>query len=154
AALRARLLDVGFDRRATPGATDCFVHPGAMFPTVILDAAKLTRVFVKVESVIDFLSAWHIADDPGTAADDIEGEPLSPRRRARVFCGESKPAPAELWVVERHGYRGVIVPKPDPDRGQLMLRHGEAFRRRRRDFDDDAQGFDHADRLIDSAIAD
>src|ERR1051326_6562794 len=42
-ALRARLLDVGFDRRATPGATDCFIHPGAMFPTIILDR-KSTRL--------------------------------------------------------------------------------------------------------------
>ncbi len=154
-ALRARLLDVGFDRRATPGATDCFIHPGAMFPTIILDAAKTTRVGIKVESVIDFLSAWHIADDPTTAADDIEGEPLAPMRRARAFCGDDKAGGgAELWVIERHGYRGYATPKPDTDRAMLMLRHSEALRRRTRDFADDAQGFDHLDKLVDNAIAD
>jgi hypothetical protein len=153
-ALRARILDVGFDRRATPGATDCFVHNGAMFPSIILDAAQVTRVFVKVDSVIDFLSVWHIADDPAVTADDIEGDPLSPMRRARAFPGDGAKGPAELWIVERHGYRGLTIPKPDPDRGLLTLRHSEAFRRRRRDYDDDAQGFDHLDRLVDAAIAD
>src|SRR5436190_1562903 len=92
-ALRARLLETGFERRATPGATDCFIHPGAMFPAVILDAAPLTRAFIKVDSVIDFLSAWQIADDPATQADDIEGEPLAPMRRARAFAGADVPPP-------------------------------------------------------------
>jgi hypothetical protein len=155
-ALRARLLEVGFERRATPGATDCFIHPGAMFPAVILDPAPITRVFIKVESVIDFLSAWHIADDPATKADDTEGEPLAAMRRARAFCGGGGDAksPAELWVVERHGYRGFMVPKPDTGRGMLTLKHSEAFRRRARDFEDDTQGFEHTNRLVDAAIAD
>lgn len=148
--LRARLLDVGFERRATPGAPECFIHPGAIFPAVVLNASPVTRIDIKVESVIDFLSVWHIADDPATAADDIQGEPLSPMRCARAFCGDH----AELWVVERHGYRGFVVPKPDPERAMLMLRHAEAFRRRTRDFDDDARGFEHLNRLVDAAIAD
>jgi hypothetical protein len=152
--LRARLLEVGFERRATPGATDCFIHPGAMFPAVILDPAPVTRVFVKVDSVIDFLSAWHIADDPATAADDIEGEPLAPMRRARAFCGSDPNAAAELWAIERHGYKGFVVPKPDPDRAMLILKHAESFRRRARDYDDDAQGFELLNRLVDAAIAD
>jgi len=62
AGLRARLLDVGFDRRATPGAPDCFVHPGAMFPTIILDTSPVARVFVKAESVVKDKDGreWHV----------------------------------------------------------------------------------------------
>jgi len=155
-ALRARLLSVGFDRRAVPGATDCFVHDKGMFPRIILDSGKTTKVWIKVESVIDFLAAWRIADDPTTGADNIAGEPLAPMRQARAFQGEPAPGadPAELWVIERHGYRGFTVPKPDADRAMLILKHSEALRRRNRDFPDDAQAFDHADAIVDAAIAD
>ncbi|MFN0133286.1 MAG: hypothetical protein ACKVW3_12270 [Phycisphaerales bacterium] len=149
-ALRSRLLDVGFDRRAMPGAPECFVHEGGLFPRIVLEDGNDTRIFVKVDSVIDFLAAWNIADTPGTNDDDVEGDPLSPMRQARAFRGER----AEVWVVERHGYRGFVAPKPDADRGLLMIRHAEAFRRRARDFDTEAAGFDHLDRLVDAAIAD
>src|SRR2546421_690804 len=85
--------------------------------------------------------------EPATQADDIEGEPLAPMRRARAFAGADAPATvpptsalgsqcsSELWVIERHGYRGWTIPKPDPDRALLGFRHAEAFRRRTRDFD-------------------
>jgi len=149
-ALRARLLDVGFERRAMPGAPDCFVHQGGLFPRIVLEDRAATRLFVKVDSVIDFLSAWHIADDPRTATDNVEGDPASAMRQARAFMGDG----AEVWVVERHGYRGFVAPKPDAERGMLMLRHLEAFRRRARDFDSDSAGLDHVDRLVDAAIAD
>ena len=154
--LRARLLDVGFDRRPTPGAPDCFIHPGAMFPTIVLDPAKVTRVGIKVESVIASLPPGHLADAPAPPADDIEGEPLAPMRRARAFCGEaaSGGGGAELWVIERHGYRGFAIPKPDTVRAMLTLKHAEAFRRRTRDFPEDVQAFDLLDKLVDAAIAD
>jgi hypothetical protein len=150
-ALRARLLEVGFDRRATPGATDCFVHNGGMFPTIVLDAAPVTRIFVKVESVVDFLCAWHIAEDPTGEIGRIEGEPLAAMRRSCAFRGGGG---TELWVIERHGYRGFAVPKADHDQDQLVLRHAEALRRRRRDFPEDEQAFDHTERIVDAAIAD
>src|SRR5204863_7524314 len=103
--------------------------------------------------------------DPATQADDIDGEPLAPMRRARAFAGADTPPTvpptsalgsrcSELWIVERHGYRGWTIPKADPDRALLGLRHAEGFRRRTRDFDDDARGFEHLNRLVDAAIAD
>lgn len=148
AELRSRLIDAGFERKPVPGAPDCFVHEGAMFPTIVLDSDSTTRVFVKVDSVVDFLAAWHITDEH-----PIEGEPLAQMRRAMAFEG----APgddAELWVIERHGYRGFAVPRLDDDTAVLILRHHEAFRRRTRDWDDDVLGFDHTMHLIDAAIAD
>jgi hypothetical protein len=143
--LKARLQKTGFVRTPVPGAPDRFVHPGAIFPTIVLESAHEMRISIKVDSVVDFLAAWHITDEHV-----IEGEPLSQMRRAPAFRADD----AELWVVERHGYRGFAIPKPDPDHPLLVLRHLEAFRRRTRDWDDDELGFDHADHLIDAAIAD
>lgn len=143
--LRQRLLDVGFTRKPVPGEPDSFIHEGAMFPTIVLDAAQDTCVGVKVESVVDFLAAWHITDEH-----QIEGDPLAAMRKARVWEGEK----AELWVVERHGYRGFAVPRIEADLAVLVLRHQEAFRRRTRDWDDDELGFDHLNYLVDAAVSD
>jgi hypothetical protein len=143
--LRGRLQEVGFDRRAVPGAPDCFIHDGGMFPQIVLDTAPETRVAIKVESVVDFLAAWHITDER-----PIEGEPFAPLRRAAAFRADDD----ELWVIERHGYRGFAVQRPDPDHPLLALRHLEAFRRRTRDWTDDALGFDHTDHLVEAAVRD
>jgi hypothetical protein len=61
---------------------------------------------------------------------------------------------AEMWVIERHGYRGHAIAPADPMHTIKVMKHHEAFRRRRRDFTDDAQGFEHLHSLIDAAIAD
>lgn len=143
--LRAKLLAVGFTRKPVPGAPDHFAHEGAIFPDVVLVPGAVTRVAIKVESVVDFLATWHITDDQ-----PIEGEPLSPMRRACAFRADD----AELWVVERRGYRGVVVPRTDPDLALHALRHSEAFRRRTREWDSDELGFDHTASLIDAAVAD
>src|SRR5690606_32500142 len=69
-----RLTETGFQRTPTPGAPDCYTHHGAMFPRVLIGTGQVTRVFIKVDAVADFLAAWHIADDPTISEDDIEGE--------------------------------------------------------------------------------
>ena len=143
--LRARLQKVGFTRKPVPGEPDCFVHEGAIFPTVVLDPSADTCVGIKVDSVVDFLAACHITDEH-----EIFGDPLAAMRKARVFEGDK----AELWVIERHGYRGFAVPRIDPDLAVLILRHQEAFRRRTRDWDDDELGFDHVHYLVDAAVKD
>lgn len=148
--IKKKLLDVGFTRKPVPGAPDSYVHEGAMFPQVILFAGKITRVGIKVDSVIDFLSAWHIADDPTLTEDNIEGDPWAPIRRARAFTGDN----AQLWCVERHGYRGFATVEVPPARVVQTMRHLEAFRRRARDWADDELGLDHTESLVDAAIAD
>lgn len=145
ASLRTRLAEVGFTRRPIPGAPEAYIHDGAMFPLIVLDAAPETCVAIKVDSVVDFLAAWHITDEH-----PVEGEPLAAMRRAPVFKSDD----AELWVVERHGYRGFAVPKADPDQAMLVLRHLEAFRRRTRNWDDDEVGFDHVETLVNAAVID
>jgi hypothetical protein len=59
----------------------------------------------------------------------------------------------ELCIVERHGHRGFAVPSMESDKAQAILRHAEIFRRRRRSFADEADGFAHANELVDAAIA-
>ncbi len=147
--LRQKLMDVGFTRKPVPGEPDCFIHEGAIFPTFVLDPSPDPCVGIKVDSVVDFLSAWHITDEHV-----IDGDPLAAMRKARVWEGDGSRGGAELWVIERHGYRGFAVPRIDPDFAVQVLRHQEAFRRRTRDWDDDEMGFDHLHFLVDAAVKD
>lgn len=143
AAIREELAQAGFTRRPTSGASERYVQEGGIFPAVVLEADGPMRVFVKVESVADFLSAWQ-------KSSKIEGAPLAAIRRACV----AHSAHTELWVIERHGDPGI---DPAPRiAAQLLqvLEHAEAFRRRRRSFQSDEVGFAHAGRLIDAAVAD
>jgi len=160
--LRNRLLDVGFTHHSVSGAPNCFTHLGAMFPEIVLVEGPAavpsqaptpapTRIAIKVDSVVDFITANRIPDDF-----PIEGEPHAQMRRALAFrtpqAGEL--GAAELWVVERHGYRGFDIPRTDPAKVICMLRHAEALRRRQRDFPDDQLGYKHVMRLVDAAVKD
>jgi hypothetical protein len=128
-----------------PGAGDHWIHEGAMFPPVLLGSGSLTRVAIKVDSVADFLTAWKVP-----LGQRIEGLPHSQVRRACAFQAKN----AELWATERHGYRGFDIPKVDPIRCLRAVEHLESFRRRKRDFENDADAFSHAGQLVDAAIAD
>lgn len=116
-----------------------------MFPTVCLGTVKAMRVTIKVDSVADFLAVWRTPEE-----NLVEGDPLSQYRRAQVFVAPG----AELWVAERHGYRGFAIQATDAVTGVRMLRHAEAFRRRQRQYPTDLEGFRHAAELADAAIAD
>lgn len=142
AEMRARLLEVGFSHRPQPGASECFVHEGAMFPTVVLGGGTM-RLGIKVDFVADFLAVWQM-DVP------VIGEPLSQLRLARVFTGRE----AEMWVVERHGYRGFEPPAPDAELSVKSVKHFEALRKWRRDAGSDEQGFANLNGVLDAAIDD
>lgn len=145
AVIEARLAEVGFSRRPQPGAEDCFVHEGAIFPTILLsDTDPGLHIGLKVDSVSDFLSA-HNSDVA------IEGEPHSQFRRACAFTSASG---AKLWAIERHGYRGFVVAGANPAKEQAAQRHLESLRKRRRDFTNDDDGFVHLNALVDAAISD
>ncbi len=154
-ALLGRLQAAGFSHVPHPGADDHWVHHGAMFPPVVLatesdePVSPASRLGVKVESVSDFLAAWKV---PLTSRVEgrIEGLPHSQFRRACAFSGKD----AQVWAIERHGYRAFNIPKVDPGTCLKSVEHLEAFRRRKRDFELDADGFRHASDLIDAAIND
>jgi hypothetical protein len=142
--LREMLRNAGFIGRFAAGAGECFVHEEGMFPVIIPTHDGTARVAVKVESVADFLAVAQLEEV------SVEGEPLAVMRRARV----SSENDVEVWVVERHGHRGFNVASIAAEKAQLVLKHAEIFRRRRRSFVDEAEGFPHANMLVDAAIAD
>lgn len=142
-ASRESLRNAGFIGRFMAGAGECFVHEEGIFPPIIPGRDGVTRVAIKVESVADFMVAEGMTVE-------IEGSPLAALRRAMV----SNENDVEVWVVERHGDRAFKVTPDAPESAALVLKHAEAFRLRARSFSDDAEGFAHANRLVDAAVAD
>ncbi len=153
-----QLISVGFIEREADSHERCFVQENGVFPRVLLhDATNRSvrlRVAIRPESIVDFLMALdaavfdQLANLP--AGHDVIGECGGQMRQALIF----QTAEAELWAVERHGHRGFLSPSPDLQRHQLARRHGEAFRLRRRRFDDEADGFAHTTALVEAAVRD
>ncbi len=141
--LEARLTSLGFEPRN--GGPSTWEHPGGVLPPIMLNDAGVRRVAVRVESVADFM-VRHRLD----LATRIEGLPLGRLRKARV-AAESD---VELWAVERHGERRWEPRKPSADEIRAVLWHQECFRRRKREFPSDEEGFQHAAELIRSAVDD
>ena len=73
---------------------------------------------IKVESVADFLGVHHIRD-----ATPI-GSPLGRLRKARIAAEGD----AELWIVERHGFRGWEPPPVSPAEAAAVETHRASFR--------------------------
>jgi hypothetical protein len=101
------------------------------------------EIALKVDSVADFAAA-HLSQN------DIEGPPLSLYRWLVVTETDH----ARLAVVERHGNDGLSIPLFDANKVIARVANLEGFRARRREFGDDAAGFQHASELIDNAFAD
>jgi hypothetical protein len=118
-------------------------HSGGMFPSIRLNGIRF-EVGIKVESVADFLAANALQETP------IYGAPRSRFRTARI----ASDGDTALWVVERHGYRGFTPNDPTADEVAAILHHEDAFRCRRRRFDDESAGFDDAMQLAAAATAD
>jgi hypothetical protein len=145
-ALKSRLAASGFVSRPIDGAEQCFFQQNGIFPSVVLSDRKGAGVFLKVESVVDFLVRWRIIPQS-----DIDGQPLAPMRKKRVYTDTN----ADLWVIERHGYQGFAVQEIAPDEVVHVLKHQEAFRRRwRYGLNSESKGLDWARALIEAAIAD
>ncbi|HMN42472.1 MAG TPA: hypothetical protein PKE29_16650 [Phycisphaerales bacterium] len=144
--IRDRLLEVGYTPESLPApkGSECLVNELGVFPRIVLVEGKTTRVGIKVEFVADFLTAHQIT---GTT---IEGDPLGQLRIAKVCSGKN----CELLAIGRHGYLGYLPPVFDPAITIKAQVHSENIRRRKRDFDDDADGFREANRVVDAAIAD
>jgi hypothetical protein len=118
-------------------------HAGGMFPVIRVGDFNATRLAIKTESVADFLFKHRVCAE-------IEGQPLSKLRMARVGAADSH----ELWVVQRHGSVGFRTSDVSSALIVLALRHSEALLRRKRDFDNDRDGFDHARELVRAAVSD
>jgi hypothetical protein len=121
----------------------CYLHPGAIFPRVVLDARASLRVTLKVDAVAAFLQAQRM---PAV----IEGAVLNPVRQAKV----EDTGDTQLWVMERRGWVGFDVEDIAESRRMAAQRHLDAFRTRQRCFDNLHDGFALAERLVDAAIND
>ncbi len=118
-------------------------HVGGMFPAIRVGDFDAARLAIKAESVADFLFKHRVCAE-------IDGQPFSQLRMARVDAAGSH----ELWVVERHGSVAYRTSDVSPAMIVSALHHGEALTRRKRDFDHDQDGFDHACELVRAAATD
>jgi hypothetical protein len=142
--LESRVLDAGFTMKREDGGR-LYEHDGGLFPQVVLSATEHVQLGIKVDSVSDFLAAWSITNDYA-----IEGEPFAAMRRVPVACEPH----ATMWAVERHGCRTLCAEPTDAPRCLNAMKHFEALRRRKREWDTDVQAWARLDLLVDAAIAD
>lgn len=136
---RGQLADLGFERLEVPAPLGDIVyhHPGALFPNVVLregtgaKAGDVVAAAIRVEDVGEFLMVHHV-----TAP--VEGTPLSPYRRARVWRKDG----LELLAVERRGHLGLVPVEMPRDYPQRYLGAFERWLTRSRQFDDPREGMD------------
>ncbi len=140
----AKLESLGFEPQHEAGATRWHDEQG-LFPDVMTHASPVVRCAVRVESVADCLFA-HRLDDRTC----IDGPPLAGLRKSLV----AREKTSELWVVERHATAGWDAAAGESLDVSAIAAHGEAFRLRRRDFENPLAGFDHAAGLIAAAARD
>jgi hypothetical protein len=132
---------VGYELFHERAVEQLWVNKLGMFPRIGLKSSgNVTEIHIKVTSVADFADVWRIQEP-------IEGEPLSPYRRVRA----SHENGTELWATERWGWTGLEVLKSRNEHAIAAARTLESFLTRKRDFDDDAQGYAHASKLIDAS---
>lgn len=132
-ALIRELTEAGFDDDESPDGL-VFRHPGGLFPAVRCYPRHTRRIVLKVDSVSDFMYAQRVFD-----RDSMDGTPVAQLRRGRVAVEGT----SELWVVERHG-TNALTPLTISDSIRLMtLEWQEAFKFRRRYFENSADGFEH-----------
>src|SRR5262249_38949538 len=130
--IRQKLRDIGYvnyhDR--TCRYPRVFAQPQGMFPRVALHDEPFTAVHLKVTSVSEFVQVWQLRQPIG-------GGEGSPYRRVQAFTDNN----VELWVAERWGWTGYDVPPDDLSRAAAVTQTLNDFRKRRREFDNDADGF-------------
>jgi hypothetical protein len=141
-AARGQLADLGFEPEEVPAEPGYIVysHPGALFPSILLGAetgaapGTVVGAAINVEDVGEFFMTH-----PTHVAVPIEGTPLSPYRRARVWQAPGWGS-REFLVVERRGHRGFVPIQMPPDYPQRYLDAYERWATRPRHFDDVREG--------------
>ena len=136
-----RLADAGYTRQSLDPSLEgrTYAHGGGIFPAVVI--ADQSRLAIKVESVADFAAANGLPPS--------DGEPLDVYRECEIGHGDrhhdhhhGHHHDADRFVaVERHGYRGFHpVPSTAP-RKLAVLKYGELFRTRARQYEREGDGF-------------
>ncbi len=148
-AIRGELAELGFeaeDAPADPGDA-VYWHPGAILPRVVLrgggqprgvaPTGEMMAAAIQVEEVSHFLAAQQVAAT-------IEGSPLSPFRRARVWRDGGG---REALAVERRGYRGTLPTETAADYAGRYLNAQERWATRPRRFEDTREGMEQTLKL-------
>ena len=141
-AIAARLRSAGFLKTTHSSTGTVFENALGVFPPVLLWNG-ITEIGIKVESVVDFLAANQMQRD-------VLGSPLAFLRTCRIFTGNE----CTMTIVERHGNRGFNAGNAEPENRIERLLHVEEFRTRPRNFEDEEEGFEKSNQLIDNAISD
>lgn len=138
--------DENLQKLADLASSVTYRNPSGIFPFVIVCpniSQAATTVFIKVDSVSDFLVANQLTEQ-------IEFDPFSPIRFSEVAHVDYAP----LYAIERRGQPDFNYVKTDPAKRIAAARHLEFFRMRPRHFDHEADGFRVANDFVDIAIAD
>ena len=126
-------------------------NKNGIFPAVLLHSSYDVRIGLKVESVVDFLSANRCAS--GQIYGEAYGKPLT---TYRIGTAELDSSGAELYVVERHGAPFYAITdlsgKHTPPADAILI-SAENFRLRVRAHGDEDDDFQELDELVDDAIA-
>jgi len=118
-------------------------HPRATLPRVILrNGQSPMTIALRPEFAADFVAAHNLSTE-------IEGEPFSRYRRALV----NEQNGTRLEAVERSGYRGFVSAPLKPDELKNIVRARELWLTRPRQFDDAAEGFRAANKVLDESLA-
>lgn len=138
---RSRLAEAGYSASDVPGDGPVFVNRSGMFPDIMLADHPETDLGLKVEFVADFAAANGLDAEP-------TGAPGSP---ARYVLASSENG-LNVYACEKRGHHGWTIPEkyPSLEQQQKVL---ESFRTRRRRFETDEEGYEHAEKLIDAGIA-
>jgi len=151
ALVRGELAELGFEAEESPADPGDVVyhHPGAILPLVVLRSGgrpqlDLLSVAIQVEEVSHFLMAQRVAAT-------VEGSPLSPLRRARVWRNANG---REVLAVERRGYRGTLPTDMPSDYPGRYLHALERWATRPRCFDNTREGMEQTLKLARSLVGD
>jgi hypothetical protein len=122
-------------------------HPEAMLPRIILDENAANYEFpsvlaIRVDNISDFIASHHLVAEP-------EGEPFT--RFRRVVASTEKGTRFE--VVERRGYRGYVPEKSTAEMERGIQQAQNLWKKRKRIFADDADGYQQTQELLDQIIS-
>lgn len=135
----------GWEHAVDDGGWQLYRNASGVFPQIAVGMTKLpverVAIDLKVESVAHFLFIHQLNRT-------ILGDVTHVWRRAEVA---DEPGVATLGIVERHGWQGLFNDRDTIDLAARQRAY-ESFLTRPRQFDDDDDGFDATDRLVDRAI--
>src|SRR4051812_17257806 len=132
----ADLASAGYIAQESLKSATIFTQEAGIFPTILVSDGPF-EIAIKAEYIADYLAANDLALP-------IAGDPLAEVRYAKICTCEA----GVLSVIERHGNRSFNFPVATKSNATKRLPHLKKFRTRQRIFDNDEQGFDHANSLI------